>query len=280
MTVKIAAVQMDVAFAEVQANVQRVCQSLSEVAAAGARLAVFPECALTGYCYESLEEAWEIAEPADGASVLRILEACQQFDLFAVFGSLEKAGDELFNACYLAGPQGLLATYRKIHLPYLGVDRFVTPGDRPFGLHDVDGIQVGLNICYDCAFPESSRVMSLEGADLILLPTNWPPGAETTADYVINTRALENQVYYAAVDRIGEERGFRFIGKSRICDPSGRNLALADHTDPAILYAEIDPEVARNKRIVRVPDKHIIDRFRDRRPELYGRVVESPSEDG
>ena len=118
-----------------------------------------------------------------------------------------------------------------------------------------------MSICYDGAFPEPSRAMALEGADLIVLPTNWPPGAECTADFVINTRAMENHVYYAAVNRVGDERGFRFIGKSKICGPSGDVLAIANHADETILYAEIDQALARRKRIIRVPGKHEIDRF-------------------
>ena len=116
--------------------------------------------------------------------------------------------------------------------------------------------------------------MALNGAELIVLPTNWPPGAECTADFVINTRAMENHVYYMAVNRVGTERGFRFIGKSKICNPSGEVLALANHEQEAILYAEIDPALARRKRVIRVPGKHEIDRFADRRPEMYGRITE------
>ena len=126
-----------------------------------------------------------------------------------------------------------------------------------------------MNICYDSAFPESARVMSLQGADLIALPTNFPPGGECMVEHVVNTRAMENNIYYACVNRVGTERGFGFIGKSKICDPSGRTLDAAPHTDEAILYADIDVQRARTKRIVRVPDKHIIDRIADRRPEMY-----------
>jgi predicted amidohydrolase len=129
-----------------------------------------------------------------------------------------------------------------------------------------------MNICYDSAFPESARVMALDGADLIALPTNFPPGAECMAAHVANTRAMENNVYYACVNRVGTERGFPFIGQSKICDPSGRTLAESPHTNEEILYADIDIQRARSKRIVRVPEKHIIDRFKDRRPEMYGRI--------
>ena len=91
---------------------------------------------------------------------------------------------------------------------------------------------------------------------------------------MINTRALENNVYYAAVNRVGTERGFRFIGQSKICHPSGSTLAEAAHDREEVLCAEVDVAVARDKHLVRVPGKHEIDRFKDRRPEMYRRIVE------
>lgn len=271
---KIAGVQMDVAFADVRENLRRMLAKMEETAAEGARLVVFPECALTGYCFDSLEEARELAEPIPGPSVEQMIAACQRRDQHVVFGLLEADGERLFNACVLVGPEGLVGSYRKVHLPYLGIDRFTTPGDRPFAVHEVRGLRVGMNICYDGAFPEAARVMALDGADLIVLPTNWPPGSECAAQYVINARAMENAVYYLAVNRIGSERGFRFIGHSKICQTNGEALAEAAHEDEAILYAEIDAAKSRNKHLVRVPGKHEIDRFADRRPEMYGRIVE------
>jgi 5-aminopentanamidase len=270
----IAGVQMNVVFGDRERNLARIEEALGESALRGACLTVFPECAVPGYCFENLDEARPHAEPLPGPSTERLSRRCRELKVHAVFGLLERDGQRVFNAAALVGPEGFVAGYRKIHLPYLGVDRFTTPGDRLFAVHPAGDLRVGMNICYDGAFPEAARVMALDGADLIVLPTNWPPGAECTADCVIPTRAMENNVYYLAVNRVGTERGFRFIGKSKICDPSGRVLAEAQHEDEAILYAEIDPEQARKKRVVRVPGKHEIDRFADRRPEMYGRIVE------
>jgi predicted amidohydrolase len=94
------------------------------------------------------------------------------------------------------------------------------------------------------------------------------------AEHAVPTRAMENGVYFAAVNRVGTERGFQFIGRSSICAPNGDVLARASASDEEILYADIDPARARNKRIVRVPSKHVIDRMADRRPEMYGPLVE------
>ncbi len=272
--VKVAGVQLDIALGDPSHNLRRICDALAETASAGARITVFPECALTGYCFDSLEEALPHGEPLPGPSSEAVVAACRKLDVFCVFGLLESAGDHLFNACALAGPSGLIATYRKVHLPFLGVDRFTTAGDRALAVHAANDVRLGMNICYDSAFPESARVLALCGADLIVLPTNFPPGAENMVEFVLRTRAMENGVYYLAVNRVGTERGFRFIGQSKIYDVDGYQLASAPEADEAVLYADIDLELARNKQRVRVPEKHVIHRFDDRRPQMYGRLVE------
>ena len=271
---RVAGVQMDVELGAVTANLSRMEQRLAEAAGQGAKLVVFPECAATGYCFESAAEAREVAEPIPGPITERTSQLCRQHGTHAAFGMVELDGDRLFNAAVLVGPEGVLGSYRKIHLPYLGLDMFTTPGDRLFRVDHVANVRVGMTICYDGSFPESTRSLALLGADLILLPTNWPPGAETTAEYVTNARAVENNVYFMAVNRVGTERGFRFIGHSKIAGPHGNTLAEARGTDEQIIYAEIDPHLARRKHLVRVPGKHEIDRMADRRPEMYGLLTE------
>jgi 5-aminopentanamidase len=271
---KIAAVQMDCKLADPSRNLQVMLEHLRATARQGARLTIFPECALTGYCFESKDEAWAHAEPVPGPSTATLAAECQRHDVWAVLGLLEAEGTKLFNSCALVGPKGVVGVYRKIHLPCLGVDRFTTPGDRPFAVHDIGGVKVGMNICYDCSFPESARCLMLMGADLIVLPTNWPPGALSTVKYLLQARALENRVYFAAVDRVGSERGFSFIGQSRIIDVKGDLMAHTDGAEETILIADIDPERARNKHIVNIPGAYEIHRTADRRPEIYSPITD------
>lgn len=281
---KIAAVQMDSTFADKPKNLDAIRVRLREAAGNGAQVVIFPECALTGYCFESKEEALPFAEPIPGPSTEILAQDCQTLQVWAVVGMLEgvaslpvREGPQIFNVCTLIGPTGVVATYRKIHLPFLGVDRFTTPGDQPFAVHDLGGLRVGMNICYDGSFPESARCLMLLGADLIVLPTNWPTGAISTAKTLIPARALENHLYYAAVDRIGTERGFRFIGMSRLLGCSGEFLAVSDDDQPTILYADIDPDRARNKHLVNIPGKYELHRTRDRRPAMYSPIAKPVS---
>jgi predicted amidohydrolase len=271
---KIAVAQIDITLSDRARNLARMLEVLRETASQGAKITVFPEAALAGYCYDALEQARAQAETIPGPSTEQFAKVCRELDVFAIYGMIEVDGDRTFNACALVGPGGVVGSYRKVHLPFLGMDRFLTPGDRPFAVQDAGGIRIGMHICYDGGFPEPARVMSLLGADLLVLPTNWPPGSECMAASAVNTRAMENNVYFASCNRVGEERGFRFIGQSKICDPRGRVLAEAPHDREEILYAEIDVDFARQKKIVRVPKLHEIDRMNDRRPEFYGPISE------
>ena len=271
---KIAGVQMNPKLMDNSANLTRILENLDTAAAQGAQLVVFPECSLSGYCFDTLQEAMPYSEAVPGPATMSVATACSRLNVHAIFGLLERDGSDLYNAAVLVGPRGLAGKYRKIHLPGLGVDKIVQPGNLGFTVCQTPLARIGLNICYDGCFPESSRVMALRGAELVVLPTNWPTGAEEFAEYLINARSLENHIFSVAVNRIGEERGFRFIGRSRIVDVTGKTLAQASADKEEVIYAEIEPARAREKRIVRVPGKHEIHRFNDRRPELYGEIAQ------
>lgn len=269
-TWKIAAVQMDCRLADRTHNLAAVRSRLASCAEKGAKLIVFPECILSGYSFKSKEEAWPHAETVPGPVTMTLSEDCRRLGVWVIVGLLEQGeGGRLFNTAALIGPNGELFSYRKVHLPCLGVDRFTTPGDRPFAVHDLGGLRVGMNICYDAGFPEGSRILALLGADLIVLPTNWPEGARRVTKYLVPARALENNVFFLGVNRVGEEGGFRFIGQTRLADVTGDLLAVCDHDREDILLADIDPERARQKRSVFIKGEYEVDRVNDRRPEMY-----------
>ena len=271
--VRVAAVQMDPRLGDVDANLKVILGRLREAAAAGARLVVFPECALTGYGFDSKDEGLRHAEALPGLSTREVASACAESGAFAIYGLLERDGDKLYNAAALVGPGGLVGHYRKVHLPFMGVDRFADPGGRPFAVHEAAGLRIGMHICYDGTFPEVGRVLTLQGADVLVLPTNWPIQATTTAEHIPAARAIENVVYVMAVDRVGQESGCRFAGLSSIAGPGGEVIAKAGPDLEEILYADVDPALARRKRIIRVPGKQEVDRIADRRPGFYGPIV-------
>ena len=271
---KLACVQMDCTLGDIAGNLANVRRHLATAAGQGAMLIVFPECILAGYGFGSRAEIAKHAEVYPGPSSAAVAEDCAKLGVHAIFGFFELAGDKLFNSCALIGPRGPIACYRKLHLPRVGADRFTDPGDRPFEVHDLGGLKIGMHICFDGGFPESTRTLALLGADIAILPTNWADKAMKTALMVPTVRALENHIYFAAVNRVGTESGFHYIGRSSITDYAGESLASADHDRDAILYAEIDPVAARDKLVVNIPKDYEIDRVNWRRPDMYGSLLE------
>ena len=276
MTTTIAAVQMDVRIADREFNLANVEAMARESAANGSEVVIFPEAVVTGYCYASLEEAVANAEPAPIESIERMTSLCRELGVFVAYGTLECSGDSLRNVAFLAGPDGLVGRYDKTHLPFLGVDRFTTAGDRAPEVYEAAAIRIGMVICYDLVFPELRRSLALAGADLVVQVTNSPAPGDFARQALVPARAFENGIYLARANRTGIERGVEFAGLSQVCDPLGQTIAEAPHTEPAIVYAEIDPEVARNKHRVVRPGEFETDLFKDRRPELYGRIVQQP----
>lgn len=274
MPIKIAAIQFDVRIADGPANLDKVEAGTIAAAQHGAKLMLFPEAAITGYCYRDLNEALSFAEVAPLDSITRMTRLCHRLDVFVIYGTLERQGDQVFNLALLVGPDGLVGRYEKVHLPYLGVDRFSTAGDQAPQVYDAAGLRVGMIICYDLAFPEITRSLALDGADLVAQMTNSPGSADFARQVAVPARAWENGIYFARANRIGCERGVAFPGQSQICDPFGATVAQAAGDEPQIIYAEIDPQLARNKRRVITPGKFETDIFQDRRPDVYARLVQ------
>ncbi len=277
---KLAAVQTDVRLGDWQGNMRQVLQAIDAAADSQTQLVVFPECMLTGYCFESRQEALQVAVSVEDDCWQPILEATARLSCHVVLGFLEtNAAGQLFNASALIGPEGFATVYRKVHLPHLGVDRFADRGDRAYRSFAAGQARIGLAICYDSSFPEPMRVLGLAGADIIALGTNWPIAARRTAELVPPARSMENHLFFVAANRVGTERGFQFCGCSSICGPDGVVLASVADDQETILYADVNLRQARNKRIERTVGAHVIDRFADRRPEFYGEVVR-PHEQG
>jgi predicted amidohydrolase len=269
---RVAACQIDPQLGEVDANLERISTAVADAAAGGASFIVLPEAAVTGYAFASLAEALPVARRAESAEkMLAGLVATHRVTI--VCGTLEASGDEVFNVALVLLPDGRRYRYRKIHLPFLGIDRFATPGPDAPSVIEMDGLRFGVLICYDLRFPEAARICALEGADLIALPTNWPVGVPFHPDLFAPARAAENHCYVLACDRVGTERGTTFMGRSVLFDPDGQRLAIASDTDEELLIADIDPLLARATHVSRLHGEHEWDTINDRRPGLYERLL-------
>lgn len=264
--------QIEPRLGERERNREMCLARLDEAAARGCSLVVLPECASSGYVFDSAAEALVHAEEVPGPFVAALEEACARLGLHCVSGMLERDGDELRNAAVLVGPGGLVGTYRKSHLPYLGVDRFVVPGDE-LPVFDTPIGRIGVEICYDLRFPEVTRTLALAGADIVAHPTNWPLVARPNAEILTRARAHENRLFLLTANRVGKERDAEFCGWSQICDVRGDRLVEADGSEEGLFVAEIDVDEARSKDLLPSPGTYEMHLFGDRRPELYGELA-------
>ena len=263
--------QSDPVLGDPAGNAERICESLSVAAAEGARLVVFPEAALTGYLFDDPDEAREGAVDRASPEISRIAHACSDLDTWCVYGAIERAeGEGIFNTAFLQSPVGSRERYRKVHTLCLGVDRFTSPGVEGFRVHDTPIGRIGLHICYDGSFPESARILKLLGAQIAILPTNWPDIELKTE--LVRVRARENHLWYLAVNRVGTERGVTFPGGSVVADPEGRVVAELG-ARPASFIVDIDTASADANRVVREEGSYEYDYISDRRPEAYEPLV-------
>jgi predicted amidohydrolase len=272
--IKIAAIQMEPKLMQNRLNLNTVLSKITAAAEKDARLIVLPEGVLSGYMFSSLDEALPYMETIPGPFTGELANLAKKLDVYIVAGVLEKDGDKYFKSSVLIGPQGIIGKYRKIHLPFLGIDRFIDKGDLPFKVYNTPIGNIGMHICYDCNFPECARVMALMGADILVLPTNWPQGRQKIAEYVVPCRAYENKVYFVAANRIGSERSAKFIGLSRIIDTRGDIMAAASDDKEQIVYADICLAEARRKQTILKAREFEINFFADRRPEFYSKITD------
>ena len=178
---RVAVAQTEPQLGEKERNLEVCVARLEEAATEGAALLVLPECAIPGYMFDSAEEALPFAEGIPGPSTEILERESRRLGMHVVCGLLERDGDVMHNAAVFVGPDGLIGVYRKTHLPFLGVDRFVVAGDE-LPIFETPLGRVGLEICYDLRFPEVTRALALRGADLIAHPTNFPVAARLQTD--------------------------------------------------------------------------------------------------
>jgi predicted amidohydrolase len=250
--------------ADVRESLDALDGAARRAAGEGARLLVTGELFASGYALG--ERMAERAEPADGPAGRRVAAIAARHGIGIVHGYPERDGDRLYNATRLTGPDGaVLADYRKTHL-FGAYERAVfTPGDRPVVQGTLDGVRIGLLICYDVEFPEAVRAHALAGTELLAVPTALMRPYDFVAETLVPARAYENALHIAYVNRCGPEGGYDFAGLSCLAAPDGAVRARAG-ADPALLVADADRETLRAAR-AETPY------LTDRRPELYGSLA-------
>ncbi|MHB9114866.1 MAG: carbon-nitrogen hydrolase family protein [Thermoleophilia bacterium] len=265
---KVAAAQIDVVIGEPESNLANIVRHMASASAMGIELLVFPECATSGYMFESRDEAAKYSDSVPGDTTRIFSKWCREYSMGLVIGMLEHDDDTLYNTACLVSSDGILGKYRKTHLIHLGVDRFVARGNQ-LECHSFRDTLIGVLICYDHRFPEAARSLALRGAQLLVQPSNLPRGAEAYGAFINRTRACENRVFSVSANRVGEERGAYFIGGSQIMDYRGEVIAEGDSRSEQLVVADIDLSLSECKHVVQIPGEYEFDLWKDRRPDLY-----------
>lgn len=262
MKLTISLAQMAFTFGEPQENFQRVRLWPEKAKGAGADLLLFPELWASGY---DLENSEEYATPL-GEGGFKVMSLLAEEHGLIIGGSLlEQHQGKVYNTFTLYGRDGkLIDHYRKIHLfQLLDEPTWLTAGQEMV-LTETPWGKVGLSTCYDLRYPEMYRAYALAGAKLILVVAEWPQSRIEHWRTLLQARAIENQVYLAAVNKVGRSQGAVLGGSSAIIDPWGEVL-VEGGLEQTLLTGEVDLRAVDRVRR-RIPI------LEDRSPAAYGRM--------
>jgi predicted amidohydrolase len=268
---RIAVQQLAPVLGDLERNRSLALAAIREAIEAGAEVVVLPELITSGYVFESRDEAAEVAIDPEHELLREWAEEARRGDAVVIGGFCERGDDGLlYNSAALIDATGLRAVYRKLHL-WDHEKLIFEPGAAPPPVVDTRAGRIGVLICYDLEFPELTRWVALQGAQLLAVPTNWPrvprPDGERAPEAVIAMAAARvNCMAIACADRLGTERGVEWTGGAILVGVDG--WAAAERRDTGLLVADIDLAEALEKRLTDHADA-----FGDRRPDIYASLA-------
>jgi len=259
MQVILSLVQFDAGVGRPEENLARAREEVLEAGRRRSDLVLLPELWQDGLDYA---RAGQLAVEINRGAFLRMKEMAREASVHLAGSAFERDHEGVFNTLALYSPTGeLLATYRKIHLfPLMHEDRYLKGGNEA-RLVSLPWGKVGLTVCYDLRFPELFRRLALNGAEMILLPAQWPYQRLDHWRALIHARAIENQLFFVGCNRAGWDGEVRFAGHSVVRDPWGERL-VEGGAAPVLLTVSINRQVVSEVRR-RIPA------FEGRREETY-----------
>lgn len=275
MKTKIACVQIKSELGDKTANLKKMVSKLEKICGdnddkcSKVDLVVFPELAVTGY--ECSELYAEVAEELPGGDSVKVMaEAAKRFNVYIVYGLVEKAMSEgkpvLYNTVVLIDRSGVVVgKYRKSHLVE-GPETESFKKGTEYPVFETEIGKIGMMICWDTAYPEVARILALKGAEIIVVPAAWEAPYDEDWDIVQCARSFDNVVYVAACNHVGTDKDLTFFGKSKIVGPTGRTIVEAGN-DEEIITAEVDLD-----RISELREGFYV-LLKDRNPETYGEIL-------
>lgn len=272
--IKVAALQMEPHVGDKEGNLKRSAELIEKAASQSAKLVVLSELCNTGYVFNNRTEVETAAEEVPGGVSCNLWqEKAEELGVYISAGIAERHRDSLYDSAVLIGPEGHLGTYRKLHL-WDEEKLFFEPGDLGLPVFKLPFGRVGMMICYDGWMPEVTRILALQGVDLICDPTAWvevPPlmtPDHPLAPEVHMAQAHMNNIYIICCARIGTEREVRFLGSSCIVGPSGFVSGPASPFKEEIVTGELNLMKARYKNWSQLANP-----ISDRRIDVYDRML-------
>ncbi len=241
---KVALLQTDIVWEDRPQNLAQLAPLLATAASTGARLVALPEMFACGFSMRTEL----VAEPVDGPSVTFLREQAQALGVWIAGSVPERAEGALrpHNTLALASPRGELTRYRKIHpFTFAREDQHYAAGSERVVV-EIEGLRIGLFVCYDLRFADEFWALARD-VDAYLVVANWPEKRRHHWQALLLARAIENQAYVLAVNRVGRGGELAYSGDSRVIDPWGEVIAAAAG-DPAMLLADVDPGRVRDAR--------------------------------
>jgi predicted amidohydrolase len=263
-TARLGAVQLTSELGNKAANLDKAEHLLSELAGR-AQIACLPEMFNTGYNLDALGDAlFDLAEPIPGETTQRLSAMARQMQMGILAGMVEHDPHTIgliYDSTVLFDAHGdLVGHYRKSHL-YPAEFRFFRAGHE-LPVFDVDGLRVGIAICFEHAFPHIFTTLALKGAQVVFNPSAVPVGFDYLQDVRTRARAQDNQIYVVAVNHVGQEGDVTYCGQSQVANPRGEVVTLASQDTEAAVLVEISLDLIFDQR----RQEPI---FRGFRPELY-----------
>ncbi|MEG1902399.1 MAG: nitrilase-related carbon-nitrogen hydrolase [Clostridium sp.] len=260
---KIAMVQMNCEFLNIKKNVEKAKKLIEEAAKNGAALICLPEAFNTGYLGNRIPDMKKMAESLDGETITTIKNLAKRLSVHIVAPIIYKADNgEVENTAVLINDEGdIIGTYSKTHP--VGDERIYLQRGENYPVWNTKLGKIGIVICYDACFPETTRILALEDAELVIVPAAWRASYYFKEWWDLNLacRALDNLVYIAAVNRTGSSGEEIFAGKSQVISPIGKVLTSAGIEEETILYEMIDLDQVKKEREFNTVliDRHPID---------------------
>ncbi|MBI3609800.1 MAG: hypothetical protein HY204_03750 [Nitrospirae bacterium] len=263
---KIAGIQMSCG-KDPEANLKKAIGMMTLAAERGARLIATPQLFhLPWFAFETRKDYFEWAETVEGPTVSRLREEAARLGVVLVVSFFEKDGDSYYNTAAVIEKDGrLLGRYRKIHLPQIPLweeKSYFKSGDLGFPVFETSVARIGVQICWDNFFPEGSRIMALQGAQLLVAPTAAAFASQSRWEKMICANAIANNLFILRINRVGKEARQHFYGRSFCVNPFGELIASPTGARDAVLFSELDLNEVEETR-------EIWTFFKDRRPELY-----------